>query len=842
MPGDRVVIPIVMAGGFGTRIRPLSANCPKPMLPVVNLPILERVLNHLATFDMREAVLLTYYDPEKIRHAFRDGKRLGMKLHYSNADQDYGTAGAVAHGADVAAGDEYLVLSGDVICDFDLDELVAAHRESSAAVTIGLTRVANPLQFGIVIIDGDSRVRRFLEKPTWGEVFSDTVNTGIYVVQRQALAQVPRNEPYDFSRDLFPRLLASGAPLFGHVLRGYWRDIGDPESYLAVHRDYFEGTLKLMPPGELRQIAGKPLWVEGDAQIDPTVEVRGTVVIGPRCRVGPRVRLEDVVLGPGTVVEARGELRRTVAWDDVLFGEGVRVEDAVLGARVQVGAGTVVEKGAVIADDTVLGMEVRVKEAVKIWPAKVVEDHAVVHSNLVYAERWRTSAFEEGAVTGLTNLELTPEVAARLGAAYGTLLPPGSTVLTARDDHPASRMLRRAFVGGVGSTGVHVVDLGLLPVPVMRQKLEGFGEVGGVSFQQVQLLRGMTSIRFFDEHGLDISTSFAKSVERVFLREEFRRAQHQEIGVIFEHPRLVDFYAESFLKALAADRIRARRLSLVVDYAHSAAVVVLPRLLAALGCDVVTLNAHTEGVHEAMLASEIALAHQRLATIVASLEADLGVFLFPAGERMVVVDRDRRLWADLELAALMVAAVIAAGLPPGEVVLPPYAPSTFRVALESAGHRMRETLSAPRALTEASRQKEVIFASAGEGDFIFPSLHHAPDALFAVGKLLELLSRAELPLAEVARLAPSVPVARATVPCPMERKGEVMRRFGERVQGLEVSYLEGIKVHLNGGWILLRPDRVSPALHLHAESETPEAAQKLLGKHREEVQRLVRSA
>jgi mannose-1-phosphate guanylyltransferase/phosphomannomutase len=613
---------------------------------------------------MREAVLLTFYDPEKIRNAFGDGKRLGMKLHYNNADHDWGTAGAVAHGADAVKADEYLVLSGDVICDFDLKALVTAHKEYEAVATIGLTRVANPLQFGIVIIDGDARVRRFLEKPTWGEVFSDTVNTGIYVLQAKALAQVPRTETSDFSRDLFPRLLAGGEALYGHVMRGYWRDIGDPESYLALHRDYFEGALRLMPPGELRQIGGKPLWIEGKADVDPSVEVRGTVVIGPGCRIGSAVRLEDVVLGPGTVIDSRAELRRTVAWDEVLVGEGARTEDAVLGARVQVGAGTMIEKGAVIADDTVLGQEVRVKEAVKIWPAKVVEDHAVVHSNLVYAERWRTSAFEEGAVTGLTNLELTPEVAARLGAAYGTLLPQGSTILTARDDHPASRMLRRAFVGGVGSTGVHVVDLGMLPVPVMRHKLEGFGEVGGVSFQQVHLVRGMTSIRFFDDHGLDISTSFAKSVERVFLREEFRRAQHQEIGVIFEHPRLVDFYTESFLKALAVENIRARRLRLVVDYAHSAAVAALPRLLADLGCDVVTLNAHTEGVHEAMLASEIALAHRRLATIVHSLEADLGVWLYPSCERMVVADREQRLWADFDLAALMVGAVIAADLPP----------------------------------------------------------------------------------------------------------------------------------------------------------------------------------
>lgn len=836
------MIPIVMAGGFGTRIRPLSANRPKPMLPVVNRPILERVLTHLASFGMREAVLLTYYDPDKIQGYFGNGEHWDMKLHYFNADQDYGTAGAVAHGADVAAGERYLVLSGDVLCDFDLAAIVASHEERKALVTIGLTRVPNPLQFGIVIIDSDGRVRRFLEKPTWGEVFSDTVNTGIYVLEAKAITQIPRNDAFDFSRDLFPRLLAAGEPMFGHVSRGYWRDIGDPESYLAGHSDYFDGTLRLLPPGDLQPVAGKPLWVEGKAEIDPSVEARGTVVIGPGCSIGADVRLEDVILGAGTRIGANTQLRRVVTWEKALIGESARVENAVLCARVQVGDGTVVESGAVVADDTVLGSEVRVKENVKIWPSKVVEDHAVVHSNLVYAERWRTSAFEEGAVTGLTNLELTPEVAARLGAAYGTLLQPKSSVLTARDDHPASRMLRRAFVGGIGSTGVHVIDLGLLPTPVMRHKLEGFGEVGGVSFQQVQLVRGMTSIRFFDEHGLDISTSFAKSVERVFLREEFRRAQHQEIGVIFEQPRIVDFYAESFLKSLAVDQIRARKPRVVVDYAHSAAVVVLPRLLAELDCDVVTLNAHTEGVRESMLAPEIALAHKRLAAIVASLEADLGVFLYPTGERMVVVDRNQKVWADMELVSLVVALTIAAGLPAGEVVLPAYAPTTFREALLAAGHHVRETLSAPRALTEASRHRDAIFASAGEGDFIFPTLHHAPDALFAVGRILELLARAGRPLAEIADLAPPVPIAQASIPCPMERKGEVMRRFAESVQNLEVSYLEGIKVHKDGGWVLLRPDRVAPTLHLHAEAETAVAAHKLLTQQRQKIQQYVRNA
>lgn len=835
-----MIVPVVMAGGFGTRIRPLSANRPKPMLPVVNQPILERVLLHLKAHGMTRAVLLTYHDPEKIRAAIGDGRTLGMEILYYQADHDYGTAGAVAHGAELAQADRYLVLSGDVVCDFDLGAVLAAHEQKKAVVTIGLTRVPNPLQFGIVIIDGDNRVRRFLEKPTWGEVFSDTVNTGVYVLDAEVLGEIPMQESYDFSRELFPKLLAAGAPMFGHISQGYWRDVGDPESYLATHADFFNGTLRLIPPGRLVQVGGKPLWVEDGCEIDPGVEVRGTVVVGAGCRIGPGVRLQDVVLGAGTVIEPRCELRGSVVWEESRLGEGARVEGSVLGSRVRLGAGAVIENGSVVADDTALGREVRVKEGVKIWPAKTVEDHAVVHSNLVYADRWRTSTFEEGAVTGLTNLELTPEVAARLGAAYGSLLPPGSTILSTRDSHPASRMLRRPFVGGVGSTGVNIIDLEMLPIPVMRHKLESFGEAGGVSFQQVQLVRGMTSIRFFDDHGLDISTAFAKSVERVFLREEFRRVQHGEIGVIFEQPRIVDFYNEGYLKALDVEAIRSRHFRIVVDYAHSPAVVVLPRLLAALGCEVITLNAHTDGVTEAMLSEEIVEAHQQLATITQALQADLGVWLFENTERLVVVDNKGRVWRDMHLLGLVSALAAAAGLPAGEAVLPAYIPSGFRRALADGGHGVRETLSAPRALTEASRQRNVLFASSGEGDFIFPALHHAPDALFAVGKILELLTQADRPLTAVADSAPPATVAVAVIPCPVERKGEVMRRFVEAVQGQEVSYLEGIKVMLDEGWILLRPDRVAPRLHLHAEGPTQEAARAILDQHLDSMMQLLR--
>jgi mannose-1-phosphate guanylyltransferase/phosphomannomutase len=830
------LIPLVMAGGLGTRARPLSANRPKPLLPIVNRPVLARVLDHLLAAGFAEAAILTFHEEARIREALARHAPRGLALRFVHADRDLGSAGAVARAVELFGVEECLAISADIVCNFDLADLVAFHRERGAAATIALTRVANPLQFGIVIVDSRGRVLRFLEKPTWGEVFSDTVNAGIFVLSAGALSRVPRDEPVDFAADLFPRLLADGAPLYGCVQAGYWRDIGDPDTYLAVHADVFAGRAAHLRPGGAG--AGEPRRIDPGAEVDPAAELRGTVVIGPGCRIAAGVRLEDVVLGTGTRVAARADLRRTVTWDGVVVGEGARVEGAVLCDRVTVGPESVVESGAIVADATVLGREVRVKEGVRIWSGKLVEDHAVVHSNLVYAERWRTSAFEEGAVTGLTNLELTPEVAARLGAAYGTLLPPGATVLSTRDAHPASRMLRRAFFGGVGSSGVNLVDLGMLPLPVMRHKLESFGEVGGVAFHQVQLVRGMTSIRFFDDTGLDISTAFAKSVERVFLREEFRRVQHHQIGVIFESPRIVDFYAEGYLRAIPVEAIRGRRFRLVVDYAHSAAVVILPRLLAQLGCDVVTLNAHTDGVHEALLAEEIEAAQGRLAAIVRSLEADLGVLLYPGAERLALVDGDGRVWSDVALTALAVRG--AAGAPPSDVALPAYAPSTFVDALNAAGHRAVVTMSSSRALTEASRQKGVLFATAGKGDFIFPALHHAPDAMFAVGMFLAMLARAGQSLAELGRLAPAIPVASRDLPCPPDRKGEVMRRFAERLEGRGASLLDGVKAELDGGWIMLCPDRAAPVLHLHAEAANRDDAAALLAAQARVVEDLLR--
>ncbi|MBQ3033137.1 MAG: nucleotidyltransferase family protein, partial [Deferribacterales bacterium] len=240
---------VVMAGGFGTRIQPLTTSVPKPMIPVYNKPMMEYIITSLKNAGITEIAVLLYFKPDVIKNHFGDGSSLGVKLHYVVPDDDYGTAGAVKK-AEAFLDDRFIVVSGDLVTDFNIPEIIGYHEAKDSKATITLTSVSDPLQFGVVITDSDGKILRFLEKPGWGEVFSDTINTGIYVFEPEILRYIPENKPFDFSKDLFPSIMATGTPIYGYNAKGYWRDVGNPDSYRTSLLEIAEGMVKLPIPGE----------------------------------------------------------------------------------------------------------------------------------------------------------------------------------------------------------------------------------------------------------------------------------------------------------------------------------------------------------------------------------------------------------------------------------------------------------------------------------------------------------------------------------------------------------------------------------------------------------------
>ena len=317
---------IVMAGGEGTRLRPLTSNQPKPMVPIVGKPCMEHILELLKAHGLEDVIVTVAFLPQAIRSYFGDGESLGLNISYSVEETPLGTAGSVRL-ATRRTEEPVLVISGDALCDVDLTAMLRSHEEKGAAVTIGLQSVDNPLEFGIVVTDEDARIERFLEKPSWGQVFSDTINTGIYVLEPEVLTHVPTDGPYDFSKELFPLLLEMGRPIYGHVMEGYWQDIGNLDRFRQANFDALDGAVRLDVPG--LRLKGN-LWVSEGVDID---------------------ELEPVSRGP--YGGAIGYLSHTGELDTCIYIRSAVVKDG----RVHLQAG-----GGIVADSDA-DYEVRESEA-----------------------------------------------------------------------------------------------------------------------------------------------------------------------------------------------------------------------------------------------------------------------------------------------------------------------------------------------------------------------------------------------------------------------------------------------------------------------------------------------
>jgi mannose-1-phosphate guanylyltransferase len=314
---------VVLVGGFGTRLRPLTLHTPKQMLPVVHRPMIERVVEHLAGHGVTEVVLALGYRPDAFQTAYPDGVCAGVRLHYAIEPEPRDTAGAIRFAATDAGIDErFLVVNGDILTDLDVGALVAAHERAGAEGTIALHRVDDPSAFGVVPTDADGRVTAFIEKPPRDEAPTDLINAGTYVLEASVLERIEPDARVNVERVTFPAMVADGS-LFAHDGDTYWLDAGTPASYLAANLDLINGR------------RGDP-----EAGVHPDAEVDGAVtgaVVGPGVQVGAGAIVSGSVLLPGAVI-----------------GPGALVQDAIIGARATVGDGAVVDQGAVLGDDVVV--------------------------------------------------------------------------------------------------------------------------------------------------------------------------------------------------------------------------------------------------------------------------------------------------------------------------------------------------------------------------------------------------------------------------------------------------------------------------------------------------------
>jgi mannose-1-phosphate guanylyltransferase len=365
---------VILVGGLGTRLRPLTCNRPKPLLPLANRPFIERALLRLREQGVSRAILAVQYLADQFREALGDGEALGIAVQIEEEPEPRGTAGAVRHLVHTLRGTT-VVLNGDSLHDLDLQAMLSAHRAGAAVATIALTPVEDPSAFGLVETDEAGRVRRFVEKPRPDQITTNLINAGTYILEPEALALIPPDTFQMFERDLFPELLRRGRPVYGFASGGYFTDIGRPATYLEVHRDLLLGRTRFTPPG--REIA-PGLWAEGEPEIHPTAQLSGPLVLGKGVRVGPRARLVGpAALGDGCALAEDATVERAVLWSGCRLEAGATVRDAVLGEGCVIGAGAVVEEGAVLGDGCIIGADNQLARGVRLWPGVTLGDSSV---------------------------------------------------------------------------------------------------------------------------------------------------------------------------------------------------------------------------------------------------------------------------------------------------------------------------------------------------------------------------------------------------------------------------------------------------------------------------------
>ncbi|NWF66566.1 MAG: NTP transferase domain-containing protein, partial [Campylobacterales bacterium] len=556
---------VVMAGGFGTRIQPLTSSLPKPMLPVINKPMMQHVIERLRDqLGITDFVILLYFKPEIIKDYFKDGKEFGINIQYVLPDDDYGTAGAVKC-AQKYLDDRFIVVSGDLVTDFDFTNIVKYHEDKESQLTITLTSVDNPLQFGVVITDQNGKIQKFLEKPSWGEVFSDTINTGIYLIEPNILNYIPEDENYDFAKDLFPKLMKENITLWGYNANGYWRDVGNPESYREVHQDILDLKVDIKFPGKFVQIDGAKIYLEDENTSLDGVNLKGVVVLGKNVKLSPDVELRNVILGDNTVVDEKTKISDCTIWNDVLIDSKTKLSNCVICNNNKIGKKVKAKDGLILAENCEIDRLVSFEKDVIVWPDKVVEEASIVSNNIIWGSKYKNSIFEAGSVIGRTNIELSCEMSTKLAESFGSILPKGSLVYVSRDYHKSSRMLKRAFLGGLLSTGINVVDIHTMPSNVMRYNLSNDeNAVAGIHFRQSVEDQTNTEIVFFTQDALTIDTNTAKNVERIFFRENFRRVNFNDIGQIVsaEDNAFINSYKAGIIKKLNCDIIKKSEIKL----------------------------------------------------------------------------------------------------------------------------------------------------------------------------------------------------------------------------------------------------------------------------------------
>ncbi len=825
---------VVMAGGFGTRIQPLTNSRPKPMLPVANRPMMENTMVMLRDLGIKEFIVLLYFKPDVIQDYFGDGSAFGMNITYVVPDDDYGTAGAVKLAQEYIGDENFIIISGDLVTDFDFQKIFDYHKKKKSKLTITLTSVENPLEFGVVIANKEGRIEKFLEKPSWGEVFSDTINTGIYIIEPEILNYIPKGENFDFAKDLFPLLMREGIELIAGHAEGYWRDVGNPESYREVHEDIMSDRVNFNFPGKASKYPDGKLYSDHDYDFDDDIEIIGKVILGKNVKIGKKSKLKNCVIGDNVTIGKDNKISNSVIWDDVDIESGCKLDMAVICNDNTIGKNCKMSAGIILAEGCEIGELVTVEKDVTIWPNKKIESAAIVSSNIILGNKYKNSIFENGTVAGKSNIELSCEMSSKLAEAFGAQMPVGSTILIGRDHNKSSRMLKRAFVGGMLASGVNVVDLKSIPSAIMRFNLAHTPEyIAGVYFRQEREDASSTAITLYNDDALRINSDLAKKIEKAYFKESFRRVDFGQIGEITESERLQECidYKRSIEEGFQKRLFSCADCRIAVDMMHGTASEVFPSILNDLNIDNMIFNNYNDQSRLANFRSLNKRSIQDVEMVVRSLQMDAGFLVYPYGQRLVLICDEGTVLSMQTALQVVLALLNMEGTKKDKkrVFLPTWAPDII----------CYENLEIERGKYSnfsAKQLRKYDLIATIDGNFAFTEFSLYRDSMYATLKILEMIIKHKVKLSDLAQSVEPFYYLQTNIECSQALKGKMMRKFLEDAKEKKSSTADGVKIWLNPtDWILMIPDQYSDQLNLYIQAANEESGKAIYDEYQVKI-------
>lgn len=806
---------VIMAGGESTRLRPLTCKHPKPMVPVLDRPVMEYIIELLRDHGFTDIMVTLFYLPDEIRNHFGDGSSFGVNLRYFVEEFPLGTAGSVRNAARYLD-DTFLVISGDTLTDINLTRVVDFHRQKGAIATLALTRVDNPLEYGVVMTDEGGKITRFLEKPTWAEVFSDMVNTGIYVLEPEIFNYFSDRQVFDFSRDLFPLLMRENKPLYGHLCSEYWCDIGNLSQYRQSHYDILSGRV------QARILASeiKPgIYVGEGARISERARLEAPCYIGGGAQIKDNARIgAHSVVGTSCVINEGASLKRSILWNRVFAGRKAEMRGAVLCHNAVVKGEATVLEGAIIGDGCLLGKSSLVRPEVKIWPEKSIDAGATVNSNVIWGTRLSKFLFGSRGVSGLVNLEITPEFMSKLGAAYGSIVGAGRFVAIGSDSSRAASMLKRAFISGLMSTGVNVYEVGAIPSPITRFCVRLLKADGGVHIRLSDRDNTALLVEFYDRLGINLHRNTERKIDNLFAREDFKRADGENVGEVVFLANIASQYMEGILSTLDENCLQQAGLKIAFYCSDNGLNVMVPALLRKLGCQVVKPD---------LPATEDTLVlraqHEDMMSYYTRREqANLGVIIEKNGDRMVLFDEQGTPITDDELMA-MISYILLKFTQGKTLAIPVTVPKVVgEMAREYDGEVIWSRANNPGNLLGSISDERVFY----DGDEL-PEFQVLCDAVTALVKILELMASHELTLSQLISTMPPYYMEKQEVHCPDEKKGQVMRTLLDEYKDNRLELVEGVRIIEDEAWTLIVPDDEEPLFTIYTEASSQQRANEL---------------